>query len=62
MSGIFMTKGLNTLICLSVAMLLIRPTHLSAQQTTGDAKIPPQRAHHALAFDAARGEVILFGG
>jgi hypothetical protein len=34
----------------------------SAQQSPGDLPIPPRRAHHSLAFDAKRGEVILYGG
>lgn len=54
-----MTKGTKTLSWLAVAISLLSPTYLSARQTTG---LPPKRAHHSLSFDAARGEVILYGG
>ena len=32
------------------------------QESTADAPRPAKRAHHALAFDATRGEVVLYGG
>jgi hypothetical protein len=49
------------------AGILCGVSHLFGQAPEGDSRdrepsLPPKRAHHALAFDATRGEVVLYGG
>lgn len=57
-----MIKSLSPSIGLMTTVVLISCSYLSAHQTTGDLLIPPKRAHHSIAFDPTRGEVILSGG
>jgi Kelch motif len=56
-----MIRRSKPLVWLASALLLCGSYH-SAGQKTDDLQIPPKRAHHSLAFDAVRGEVILYGG
>ena len=57
-----MIRCSKTLPGLAGAVLLFSVTSLAGRQLTSDSPLPPKRAHHALAFDATRGEVVLYGG